>query len=245
MMTNVQVVLHFPGCSIALRFFKPKILTIKPINMTTTLFNKKKKLFATAMLLTAVLIISFLFSCNKEKDDNSPAYHIAESEKLIMPSVIELPTNLPAGNTRIATYYAEGVQKYKAQPVPGSNPVTYQWVFVAPKADLYDAANRKVGNHGAGPYWQVAGTVVGLPNDSIFAQQFAPPKAATGGEGNIDWLHLMPKQGKTATGIFANVSYIQRIATKGGKAPVLAPVGANDTIDVKYTAVYRFSKKNQ
>lgn len=213
--------------------------------MTTTLFNKKKKLFATAMLLTAVLIISFLFSCNKEKDDNSPAYHIAESEKLIMPSAIELPSNLPNGNTRVATYYAEGVQKYKAQPVPGSSPVIYQWVFVAPKADLYDAMNKKVGTHGAGPYWQVSSTVTGLPNDSIFGQQFAPPKAAAGGEGNIDWLLLMPKEGKTPTGIFANVSYIQRIATKGGKAPALAPVSANDTIDVKYTTVYRFTKKNQ
>jgi hypothetical protein len=55
----------------------------------------------------------------------------------------------------------------------------------------------------------------------------------------------MPKIGKAPTGIFADVSYIQRIATKGGKAPATAPVSASDTIDVHYTAVYRFTKKNQ
>jgi hypothetical protein len=214
--------------------------------MTTTSFKIERHIIA-VMLLTVLSIIFLLYSCNKENDDNynSPAFHIAESEKLIIPAAIEVPANLPNGNTRVATYYAEGVQKYKAQPVAGTNPVTYQWVFVAPKADLYDASNKKVGTHGAGPYWQLFQTVPGSPNDSIFGQQFAPPKAASGGDGNIDWLQLIPKDSKTPTGIFANVSYIQRIATKGGKAPAIAPVNVNDTIDVKYTAIYRFTKKNQ
>jgi hypothetical protein len=54
----------------------------------------------------------------------------------------------------------------------------------------------------------------------------------------------MPKAGKTPTGIFANVAYIQRIATQGGKAPVIPPASLNETVEVKYTAVYRFTSKN-
>jgi Protein of unknown function (DUF3455) len=54
----------------------------------------------------------------------------------------------------------------------------------------------------------------------------------------------MPKVGKTPTGFFKNVSYIQRIATQGGKAPLTPPVAINDIVNVKYTAIYRLSIKN-
>jgi hypothetical protein len=183
-----------------------------------------------------------MVSCRRDTntDINSPAYYIAQSENLSIPSSVELPANLPKGNTRVATYYAEGVQKYKAQQKPGSDPITYEWVLVAPKADLYDATNKKIGTHTSGPSWQLWGSP-----DSIFAQHFSPPKAAQSPDPRtIDWLLLAPKTGKMPTGIFKNVNYLQRIATKGGKAPSILPTGITDTIDVKYTAVYRLSKKN-
>jgi hypothetical protein len=190
--------------------------------------------------LFTALLSSMLIACERDKDieNNSPAHHISESEKLVIPAAVDLPANLPGGNSRVATYFAEGVQKYKAQPKAGS-PGTFEWVFVAPEANLYDATNAKVGTHGAGPHWQVS------PLDSIFAQAFAPAKTAPSPDANsIDWLLLMPKAGKVPTGIFANVSYIQRIDTKGGKAPAALPLSATETINVNYTAIYRFTKKN-
>lgn len=201
---------------------------------------RRLKHYFTFFLLTVFLSVAFV-ACERDKDtDNSPAHHISESEKVTMPAAVDLPANLPGGNTRVATYFAEGVQKYKAQEVPG-NPGTYQWVFVAPQADLYDATNAKVGTHTAGPAWQLLGSTT----DSIYAQQFSPAKTAPSSEANtIDWLLLKPKDGKIPTGIFANVSYIQRIVTKGGKAPLTTPVSSNATVDVPYTAVYRFTKKN-
>jgi hypothetical protein len=54
----------------------------------------------------------------------------------------------------------------------------------------------------------------------------------------------MPKEGKTASGSFSTVNYIQRIATTGGKAPSAAPQSLADTANVFYTAIYRFSKRN-
>jgi hypothetical protein len=199
--------------------------------------NRPGKFF----LMTALIASGFLACDDKEIDDYSPARYIHESENLVIPAAVDLPANLPGGNTRVATFYAEGVQKYKAQPKAGSNPVTYEWVFVAPKAELYDVTNAKVATHSAGPTWQLTGSTT----DSIYGQQFSPPRtAASPDPASVDWLLLMPKTGKTPTGIFADVSYIQRIATEGGKAPATLPASATDTVDVKYTAIYRFTKKN-
>ena len=179
--------------------------------------------------------LDFPFSSGLPVDVMPPAFHIQESEKLVIPASIDLPANLPNGNKRVATYYAEGVQQYKAVQV-GIDPVSYAWSFVGPKADLFDVSNKKVGSHGAGPHWQIS------PADSIFAQAYNPPKTAPSPDVNsIDWLLLMPKVGKPASGIFQNVAYIQRIATVGGKAPSVPPTSLNQTADVPYTAIYRFS----
>lgn len=206
----------------------------------------KKNSFS-KMMMTAALATLLAAACKKEKDAvpdiNSPAFKIEESEKLVIPAEIDLPANLPGGNTRVATYYAEGVQKYKARVKAGSNPVAYEWVFTAPKADLFDAGNAKAGTHGAGPFWEFSRPQTGI-GDSIFAQHFTPVKSSTPDINSIPWLLLMPKTGKTPTGIFANVSYIQRVATTGGNAPSAAPVSLSDTADVFYTAIYRFTKKN-
>jgi hypothetical protein len=202
------------------------------------MFTKKN---LTLFALTASFLSLTFIACEKDKEvkDESPAAQIAASEKLVIPAAVDLPAN-PSGHIRIATYFATGVQKYKAQLVPGTTPARYEWVFVAPLADLYDATNAKVGTHTAGPTWQLPGG-----QDSIHAQQFSPARTAPGTVPNtIDWLLLMPKTGKVPTGIFANVAYIQRIATKGGKAPATAPVNAAETIDVPYTAIYRLTKKN-
>jgi hypothetical protein len=178
-------------------------------------------------------------SSSLEANGNSPAAHLAASEALTIPATVAVPENLPNGNTRVATYFAVGVQKYKARIKAGSDPVAYEWVFVAPQADLYDITNAKVGNHGAGPFWTIS------VSDSIFAQQFSPPRTAPSDDPeSIDWLLLMPKVGTTPTGIFADVDYIQRIATKGGKAPLTPPTSLTQTVDVKYKAVYRFTKIN-
>jgi hypothetical protein len=224
------------------------------------MFNPSNR---TCKFLAAVFLSAAFISCSREQispntgldrpavdpefatfsgartNKNAPAAHLAASEKLAIPAAVDVPENLPYGNTRVATYYAVGVQKYKAREKAGSYPLAYEWVFVAPQADLYDATNAKVGTHGAGPFWELS------PADNIFAQQFSPARtAAAKEEDSIDWLLLMPKNGTTPTGIFAGVDYIQRIATKGGKAPATPPGKATDVVEVKYKAVYRFTKKN-
>ena len=191
-------------------------------------------------LLASTLVLAFV-ACEPDNDiyNGSPAHQIEASECLTIPAAVDLPAAHPGGYTRVATFYAKGVQKYKAQVKSGSDPVAYEWVLAGPDAKLYDKTNAKVGSHGFGPHWTLSAL------DSIFAQQFAPPKTAPSPDANsVDWLLLMPKVGKTPTGIFADVDYIQRIATQGGKAPSTLPKNASETMDVKYTAIYRFTKKN-
>ena len=192
------------------------------------------------LLLIAGLLCMTLTACKKDNDDHPviPSEEIADSDNLGIPSEISIPFNFPKGNTRVATFFAVGVQKYKAQVKAGSNPVRYEWVFVAPQADLYDTTNKKVGTHSAGPTWQLS------VNDSIYGQAYDPPKTSFAGNNNIDWLWLKPKDGKTPTGIFAEVDYIQRIDTEGGTAPTTPPKKATDVAEVGYTAIYRFTKIN-
>jgi hypothetical protein len=175
---------------------------------------------------------------DKEEENSSASREIMKSETLVIPAAVDVPANLPGGNSRVATYFAEGVQQYKARIKPGSSPAAYEWIFVAPQANLYDITGKKVGTHSAGPTWQLSAA------DSIYAQHFSPVKSAPAPVVNsIDWLLLMPKTGKTPTGFFREVDYIQRIATAGGKAPATAPVNESATVEVPYTAVYRFTKK--
>lgn len=202
-------------------------------------------LHAKSMAL-AFLLLTLFSSCQKEdtvaltqEKELPPAQHIAKSEQLHIPEVVAVETYVPKGSSRVATYYATGVQKYAAQYVPGTYPLKYEWVFVAPQADLFDVTNKKIGTHGAGPFWELS------PADSLFAQQFTPARKTPSPDANsIDWLLLMPKAGKTATGIFKDVMFIQRIATVGGKAPATPPTSQTQTAEVPYTAVYRFTKGN-
>jgi hypothetical protein len=192
------------------------------------------------LILTIALAAITITACNRNKAEpyeDTPCDYILRSETLTIPASIEIPAN-PAGNTRVATFFAEGVQKYKAKLKAGST-TEYEWVFVAPQAELYDMENKMVGTHSAGPTWQLLTTT-----DSLYGQQFSPARTAPSPNGSIDWLLLQPKDGKTPTGLFAGVAYIQRIGTWGGKAPATPPVSETETIDVKYTAVYRFTKKN-
>ena len=211
--------------------FDPASQSVKRI----TRIYSAKNFFALSGFILLILV-----ACKKEKQqhDSTPLHYITESEAMTLPAAVELPQH-SNGYTRTATFYATGVQMYRAVQKAGSNPVSYEWVFVAPKADLYNITNKKVGTHGAGPFWQLSAA------DSIFAQPHNPPKSALSPNGNsIDWLLLVPKAGKIASGQFAGTDYIQRMATTGGKAPVTLPQHANETAEVPYTAIYRFSRKN-
>jgi hypothetical protein len=83
-----------------------------------------------------------------EANGNSPAAHIAASESLIIPASVSVPENLPYGNTRVSTYYAVGVQKYKAKLKQELILLLMNGYLLLPGVTLYDITNAEVGNHG-------------------------------------------------------------------------------------------------
>src|SRR5512134_3837520 len=47
---------------------------------------------------------------------------------------------------------AKGVQIYECRA--SKDGTQYEWVFIAPEAELYDKHGKAIGSHGAGPHWQ-------------------------------------------------------------------------------------------
>jgi hypothetical protein len=133
-----------------------------------------------------------------------------------------------AGEAHALTVAARGVQVYECRATANGA----EWTFVAPEAELFDAAGRPAGTHGAGPVWQAndGSRIVG----SVKARADAPV------QGAIPWL-LLATRSTGPQGLYSRVTSIQRVNTSGGVAPATGcgtgTVGA--TAKVPYTADYR------
>lgn len=140
-------------------------------------------------------------------------------------STVPVPDSLkPGANESLALIVpAKGVQIYECR--------ASKWVFVAPEAELFDRAGKKIGVHYAGPHWEAAdgSKIVG----AVKARADAPQA------GSIPWL-LLGTKSVGADGAFSKVTSIQRVSTSGGVAPAggCAEAGAQARID--YTADYYF-----
>jgi len=149
-------------------------------------------------------------------------------------SVLTVPETLQVSSKEVLLFKARarGVQIYKCR-ASKENPAQFEWAFVAPEADLFDAQGDKIGRHYAGPTWESndGSRVVGVVKGSAPAED----------GGAVPWLLLSAKK-HSGDGIFSQVTSIQRLETKGGKAPsggcAQADVGME--LRVPYTAVYYF-----
>ncbi|MFF2515234.1 DUF3455 domain-containing protein [Streptomyces sp. NPDC058086] len=133
---------------------------------------------------------------------------------------------VPDGNRLTGVFSAEGVQTYTC--TDGT------WKLLEPAATLWagnDRSHRPVALHSRGPVWvsTVDGSAV---NATAIANS---PKT-----GTIPEL-LLQSTATRGTGVFAGVSYIQRLDTHGGVAPTTACTGT-DQISVRYSATYAFYK---
>jgi hypothetical protein len=131
-----------------------------------------------------------------------------------------------------AAMSAKGVQIYQCKPA-AEDATKLAWSFVAPEAVLYGSEENEVGRHYAGPTWEAndGSKVVG----EVKARADAPSGDA------IPWLLLTAKSTE-GTGVFANVTSIQRVETAGGQAPQdgCDQAHQDEEVRVPYTAVYFF-----
>jgi hypothetical protein len=160
-----------------------------------------------------------------------------------------LPTGVPStiaapeGVTLIDWYDAVGTQNYVCTAMTGQGGgagTTYAWVFVAPKADLFDRCGAKVGSHFAAPNtsppapeWQY---------DADGSSVTGAKVASSPVPNAIPELRL-EATGHSGTGLFSSVTNVQRLHTAGGVAPPAADCDADHVDqeqDVNYSAEYYF-----
>jgi len=149
-------------------------------------------------------------------------------------SMVKVPDKLKPGvNESLAMIVpAKGVQIYECR-ARKDQVGEYEWAFVAPEADLFDARGNRTGRHYAGPHWESTdgSKILG----TVRERADAPVADA------IPWLLLTAKS-VGSDGSFSKVTGIQRVNTVGGVAPKAgcsqATAGTPARID--YTADYYF-----
>jgi Protein of unknown function (DUF3455) len=111
---------------------------------------------------------------------------------------------------------------------------TYAWTLKAPDAKLYDQNGAMIGTHFAGPTWMSA-----VDESDAVGSQIAEVDAPV--SDAIPWL-LLEVVSHMGTGVFTDVTYVQRVNTTKGTAPITGcDAGAAGTdIAVAYTADYYF-----
>jgi hypothetical protein len=144
---------------------------------------------------------------------------------------VELPEQcsqiqIPEGNSLAYRVYGLGVQEYSWDATSSS------WVAGGILANLYSDSNYQgqVGTHHGGPTWisNSGGLVTG-------EQEFeCSPNA-----NSLPWLRLRADE-VDGVGMFSDTTYIQRVNTSGGNAPVNPGTYDGEPVSVAYAAEYLF-----
>ena len=150
------------------------------------------------------------------------------------PGGIAASLRVPASEAPAFVLNGNGVYVYQCRQAL-SDPNTYVWAFVVPDATLYDGP-RSVARHATiGLYESLSDrtSVSGVVRSSQPA-----------GGANLPWV-LIRAQPIGESGLFANVSSIQRVNTTGGAAPSsgCGPDNVGEEARVAYQADYYFYKR--
>jgi hypothetical protein len=156
-------------------------------------------------------------------------FAVALTLSLVLPCAAQTPAvpgNLkpPAGATLLLHVHATGDQVYLCD---GS-----AWVLSHPDAKLFDDSGQQVGTHYAGPTWE----------SSDHSRVAGKPVAnATPDPDSIPWLLVQAKDHQ-GDGAMQKVAFVQRLNTKGGKAPAAGCDAAHKGQEARspYSADYLF-----
>jgi hypothetical protein len=148
------------------------------------------------------------------------------------PAGITVALRAAPGEVPAFALNGSGVQIYTCSPSPTGS---YGWYLSAPDATLYDGT-REAARLATADHWE------SLEDRSAVSGILLRMQA--GGEGNLPWA-LMRALPAGETGMFAGVTSIQRVNTRGGVPPTAAcgelQVGAEAR--VPFTADYYFYKR--
>lgn len=135
----------------------------------------------------------------------------------------------PAGERMILQVHAKGDQVYACMATDGK----FTWTLKGPEAQLFDKSGKPFGKHFAGPSWE--------SSDGSRVTGKAAANASSPDADSIPWL-LLTVVSRSGEGALAHVTSIQRINTKGGKAPASGCDATHDGAEARaaYTADYLF-----
>jgi hypothetical protein len=185
---------------------------------------------------TLTLAMLCLIGCGKQ--GAAPEARPPAPPPVANPGPMQRPTvpaelAVPEDHKLVLIASARGSQIYECSSDGGAP----AWKLHAPSAELFDEAGTQIGVHFGGvdknlppgPYWESskdgsrvhAGSPVSVPN-----------------HGSIALLRLTAVD-TSGNGVFSKVSFIHRLATTGGVAPIDACSG-DKRVEVPYTAQYYF-----
>jgi Protein of unknown function (DUF3455) len=126
----------------------------------------------------------------------------------ISASAQQVPKELrpPANEQLVLQVHAKGDQIYICK----GDGAQFAWILKAPEAQLTDKNGKPFGKHFAGPSWEA--------NDGSRVTGKAVANAPSPDADSIPWL-LVTAASHSGEGVLARVTSIQRVNTKGGKAP--------------------------
>jgi Protein of unknown function (DUF3455) len=135
----------------------------------------------------------------------------------------------PAGEQLLLQVHAKGDQIYTCK----ADGAQYAWALKAPDATLFEKNGKPFGKHFAGPAWEA--------NDGSRVTGKAVANAPSPDPDSIPWL-LVNIVSHDGNGLLSRATSIQRLNTKGGKAPASGcdAAFAGQETRVPYTADYLF-----
>jgi hypothetical protein len=136
----------------------------------------------------------------------------------------------PQGEKLVLHAHAKGDQIYTCKKTGDE----YAWTLKEPQAELFDEQNKMIGHHFMGPTWEL--------NDG--SQVVGKVVAKVDSPDSIPWV-LLSAASHAGNGALSVVTSIQRLNTKGGKAPASGCDASHDGNEsrVSYTADYFFFAK--
>jgi hypothetical protein len=149
----------------------------------------------------ALVLISGLSACST-----------MSSEPMSARSAMEVPeaVRVPAGHRVAMETVGVGEITYECRDKAGAVG-QQEWTFVGPEAALMDRSGKRVGRYYGPPAtWQAT------DQSAVTGTQLA---VAPGGAGNIP-LQLVKANPATGQGMMTGITHIQRLATRGGVAPM-------------------------
>jgi hypothetical protein len=143
----------------------------------------------------------------------------------------QVPQQLqPPDNVKfLLQVHAKGDQVYTCK----SDAAQFTWTLKAPDAQLFDKDGKPFGKHFAGPSWEAS--------DGSRLTGKAVANAPSPDADSIPWL-LINIVGHEGSGVLSSATTIQRLNTKGGKAPASGcdAEHVGKEVRVAYSADYLF-----